>query len=38
MDRDRVESEIDRYCVLPGQACSYKVSFGVSFSFDSNYK
>jgi len=25
MDRERIESEIDRYCVLPGQACSYKI-------------
>ena len=25
MDRERIESEIDRYSVLPGQACSYKV-------------
>jgi uncharacterized protein (DUF885 family) len=25
MIRKEAEDEIDRYCVLPGQACAYKV-------------
>jgi uncharacterized protein (DUF885 family) len=25
MPRTRVQREIDRYCIWPGQACSYKI-------------
>jgi uncharacterized protein (DUF885 family) len=28
MPRPRVQREIDRYCVLPGQACSYAIGYG----------
>jgi uncharacterized protein (DUF885 family) len=36
--RGRVEREIDRYCVWPGQACSYKVGHTVWFKLREDAK